>query len=349
MAFLSPTRRRAIAWLFGISLVAFVGLQFIRPPLANPPVLADLQAPDQVKQILRTSCYNCHSNETKLPWFDQIVPAYWLVVSDVNSGREHMNFSNFNAMPVGQQRGFLYESVTQMQLGAMPPRKYTLIHPEAVVTPQQLTILKDYLNSTNITKTADAAQIAATDAEYQKWLLGGITAKDVKPSLNGVGFFYDYKNWKPVSTTDRYDNHTLRIILGNDVTIQAIADKNTHPWPDGAAFAKISMARQLDDQGHVQAGQFVQVEFMVKDAKKYADTEGWGFGRWKTTDLVPYGKTSSFANECASCHAPMHDNDFVYTMPIRPESPPTDVFNSTAALPDDALPALTMEGDYRFG
>src|SRR5277367_2172023 len=116
MAFLSPTRRRALAWLFGSFVVVFIGLQFVRPTLTNPPVLADLQAPDQVKQILRTSCYNCHSNETKLPWFDQVVPAYWLVVSDVNEGREHMNFSNFNAMPVGQQRGYLYESVTQMQL-----------------------------------------------------------------------------------------------------------------------------------------------------------------------------------------------------------------------------------------
>src|SRR6266849_4927477 len=64
-------------------LVVFLGLQFVRPELRNPPVTADLQAPLEVKQILKNSCYSCHSNETTLEWFDKVAPVYWLVTSDV--------------------------------------------------------------------------------------------------------------------------------------------------------------------------------------------------------------------------------------------------------------------------
>jgi hypothetical protein len=54
--------------------------------------MADLSAPDQVKAILQRACYDCHSNQTRLAWFDQPVPAYWLVVRDVKAGRKVLNF-----------------------------------------------------------------------------------------------------------------------------------------------------------------------------------------------------------------------------------------------------------------
>ncbi|HWY56865.1 MAG TPA: heme-binding domain-containing protein, partial [Terriglobales bacterium] len=60
----------------GIGLLLFAGLQFARPELRNPPVAAEIQAPAEVKAIFKHSCYNCHSNETELAWFDRIVPAY---------------------------------------------------------------------------------------------------------------------------------------------------------------------------------------------------------------------------------------------------------------------------------
>jgi mono/diheme cytochrome c family protein len=65
----------------GIGLLLFAGLQFARPELRNPPVAAEIQAPAEVKAIFKHSCYNCHSNETELAWFDRIVPAYWIIPS----------------------------------------------------------------------------------------------------------------------------------------------------------------------------------------------------------------------------------------------------------------------------
>jgi hypothetical protein len=68
--------------------------------------------------------------------------------------------------------------------------------------------------------------------------------------------------------------------------------------------------------GGLQTGKFIQVEFMVKDAKKYASTAGWGWGRWRGMDLKPYGKDAHFTDECVGCHTPVKGNDYVYTQPV---------------------------------
>ena len=103
MASRPEARFRALLWTVVVLGVVFGCLQFIRPGLTNPPATAELEAPAEVKQMLRNSCYNCHSNETKLPWFDKIVPAYWLVASDIKEARKHLNFSEIGALPAAHQ------------------------------------------------------------------------------------------------------------------------------------------------------------------------------------------------------------------------------------------------------
>ena len=66
----------------------------------------------------------------------------------------------------------------------------------------------------------------------------------------------------------------------------------------------------------IAPGEFVHAEFMIKDAKKWASTGGWGFARWKGRDQQPYGKDASFVQECFSCHTPVKDNDYVFTRPV---------------------------------
>lgn len=315
---------QALIWIGVILGVGFVGIQFFRPELTNPPVTAELQAPTAVKQVLRNSCYSCHSNETKLPWFDKVVPAYWLVASDVNEARRHLNFSEIGKLPPAQQKAFLFEAVNMIQLGAMPLPSYLHVHPGAAVTAEQLAVLRNYLTALAEVDTKAADDVAkaspgesAADVQYDKWVHSGTGSIDVKPEFNGVTYMPEYKNWKVISSTDRFDNHTIRQILGNDVAVKAIAENHINPWPDGTTFAKVAWQQtQPDEKGVVKTGAFIQVEFMVKDAKKYASTEGWGFGRWRGMDLKPYGKDAAFQNECTSCHAPMAKNDFAYTMPI---------------------------------
>jgi hypothetical protein len=306
---------RILVWLGAAALAVFVALQLVNPPIVKPPVTADLTAPPEVKRVLRNSCYNCHSNETQLTWYDRIAPASWLVASDVYQARRHLNFSEIGKLPAAQQKAALYEAVNMVQLGAMPLPSYTLLHPQARVSPEDLAVLKNYLNPPAETALDEAAKTAA-DAQYASWIHAGAEPLAVQPAPNGIAFIPDYKDWKVISTTNRFDNKTLRVIFGNDVAMKAIAERHTNPWPDGTTFAKAAWFQQTEADGETRTGAFYQVEFMIKDAHKYSSTEGWGFARWRGTDLKPYGKDAAFTNECTGCHAPLRHNDYVYSFPL---------------------------------
>ncbi len=307
---------RIWATVCAAGFVAFVAIQFIRPDISHPPVTADLVAPPDVKQILRTSCYDCHSNETKLAWFDEIVPGYWLVASDVKEARQHLNFSNIGKLPLAQQKATLYEAVNQIQVNAMPLPAYTHLHRGAVVAPEQLNVLKNYLNPPIAPSAATANDLAADDQQYQKWIRDGSLTPAVMRAPNGIEFPSGYKNWKAISTTDRFDNRTLRVILGNDTATKAIAENQVNPWPDGTTFAKVAWFARDNGQRRVQTGAFFQVEFMIKDSRKYAATKGWGWARWRGAGLTPYGEDAGFAAECVGCHTPLRADDYVFTMPL---------------------------------
>lgn len=305
-----------LAYLIIVAFLGFAAIQFVRPSLQNPPVTAELQAPPEVKRVLRNSCYDCHSNETRLPWFDRIAPAYWLAAHDVNEARAHLNFSEIGKLPAAKQKAMLYEAVNQVQLGAMPLPRYTLIHPHAQIAAEDLDILKNYLHLSTPADPLNEAAKTASDAQYNRWIHLSGAALTVQPALNGIQYFPGYRDWKVVSTTDRFDNHTHRIIFGNDVAVRAIANHQINPWPDGTVFAKTAWTQQTEPDGTVRAGSFLQVEFMVKDSRKYASTGGWGYARWLGTDLKPYGKDASFTGECVGCHNPVRKNDYVYTFPL---------------------------------
>jgi hypothetical protein len=294
----------------------FLGLQFVRPEIGNPPVTADLQAPPEVKQILRNSCYNCHSNQTKLAWFDQVVPAYWLVASDVKRARMHVNFSELGARPATERKATLYEAVHMIHFGAMPLPSYLRVHLGSAVTPGQLAVLRAYLAPPAAPSAPSEADLAAANAEYLKWIANNRTPLQVAAAPNGIAFPSDYKNWKVISGTDRFDNQARRLVLGNDIAVKAVAENRIDPWPDGATFAKVAWKQQT--------GAFYQVEFMIKDSQKYASTLGWGFARWRGADLKPYGKDAAFTDECVGCHTPLRKSDFVFTEPVKA---PTESLN----------------------
>lgn len=180
-----------------------------------------------------------------------------------------------------------------------------------------MSTLKRYLNPPEAASAAPASDLAADDAQYQEWIREGSPARTVASAPNGIEFPFDYKNWKAISTSNRFDNQTMRVILANDTGIKAIAEKHINPWPDGTAFAKVAWFERDDGQGQVRPGAFFQVEFMFRDRQKYAATKGWGWARWRGAGLTPYGKDAGFSAECIGCHAPLRDADYVFTMPLR--------------------------------
>ena len=307
--------RKSFLLTFGFLAAAFAAIQLYHPKITDTNGTAEFQAPLKVKSIIQRACYNCHSNETDLRWFDEISPVYWQVAAHIRAGREGLNFSNWQEMPAADQKAKLWEAVNQIQAEAMPLKSYTFVHPSAKVSPADLAILKAYLMSlAPINKLQDTAKSSALSAQVNN---PKILPDHIPPALNGVPYFSDYKNWQVISTTERFDNGTMRVIFGNDIAVEAIRENKTRPWPKGTVLAKAAWDQQEDKEGLIRTGAFKQVEFMIKDEDKYAATEGWGFARFKTKKLLPFGKTALFANECINCHRPQKDEDFVFTQPIK--------------------------------
>jgi hypothetical protein len=332
-------------------VVIFVVLQAVRPSIPTRPATAEVQAPPEIQRILEKDCYSCHSDERRLSWFDQVVPAYWLVRHDILTAREHLNFSTLGSEPAAAQKAKLYEAVSMIQLGSMPLPSFTKLHPDAMVTPGELATLKAYLdpweNASMQSNTAPQSAIAK--------LVSAPSPLAAQPEFNGFPFDPSFENWKVISTTDRGDNNTFRLILGNDIAIEAAQAGNISPWPDGTRFAKIAWKQELGADGLMHPGEFVQVELMLKDAHNHKDTDGWAWGRWLGPGLKPYGKDAHFVNECTGCHEPMRGNDYVYTLPITAAHVDRyEVVNNMAAalpasLPYDPLKwnAITMYFDSK--
>jgi cytochrome P460 len=144
------------------------------------------------------------------------------------------------------------------------------------------------------------------------------SAASVAPAPNGITIPEGYQDWRLIAVSHRTDNTSLRSILGNDVAIKAAREGKTNPWPDGTTFAKVMWkdAQHPRWPAATVPGEFAQVEFMIKDAKKYPATGGWGFARWRGPNLAPYGADANFVQECFGCHTPMRDNDYVFTKPV---------------------------------
>ena len=320
---------------FAIAVVAgFVVIQCVRPGIPSRPPTAEIQVPPPIHQMLEKDCYSCHSDDRRLAWFDEIQPGYWLVRKDILAARTHLDFSTLGSKPTAAQKATLYEAVNMIQLGAMPLPRFVALHPGAKVSSEDLAAIKTYLSPWAPLPPPSAA-IGGSQPPPPSAETASIRLENVSPEWNGFAFDPSFEGWKPLSFTDRGDNDTFRFVLGNDIAVQAAESGHISPWPDGTRFAKVAWQQQLGSDGTVYPGKFVQVELMLKDAKRYASTDGWGWGRWRGLDLKPYGSDARFVSECTGCHQPVKGDDYVYTPPITsaPSALPEDVNNRAAMLP----------------
>ncbi|MDY6943594.1 MAG: cytochrome P460 family protein [Pseudomonadota bacterium] len=138
-----------------------------------------------------------------------------------------------------------------------------------------------------------------------------------KPAPNGITLPDDYRRWDVIAVSQRRDNQTLRVILGNPAAMAAVRQGQHQPWPDGSILAKVVWTQAQHEiwPDASVPGEFVHVELMVKDREQYRATGGWGFARWQGDELKAYGASTNFSRECFSCHQPVADQDYVFTVP----------------------------------
>ena len=127
-----------------ILLLILIAIQFIRPEKTNPPVneKTTLKAPENVMEILKRSCYDCHSNETVWPWYSNIAPLSWSIISHVNDGRKALNFSNWTKIDPKIKEKRIKRAIKTTANGMMPLSTYLWLHEDAKLSKEDKEVLK---------------------------------------------------------------------------------------------------------------------------------------------------------------------------------------------------------------
>jgi hypothetical protein len=130
-------------WLW-IAIALLIALQLVPVDRSNPPVETEISVPDPVRQILRKACYDCHSHETRWPWYAYVAPVSWYVHHDVEHAREHLNFSAWNRYDAEEQRELFEEIDEEVSERSMPLPIYVSLHAEARLTSAELRTLTEW-------------------------------------------------------------------------------------------------------------------------------------------------------------------------------------------------------------
>jgi hypothetical protein len=122
---------RTIAVLAALVVVASLLSRPHRSEKADAPLLVGATVPPQVRAAIERSCRDCHSEATRYPWYSYVAPVSWLINSDVEGGRKHLNFSTWSEYSVIRKERCLSEIANQVQDGGMPMSIYTFMHRDA--------------------------------------------------------------------------------------------------------------------------------------------------------------------------------------------------------------------------
>ena len=133
-----------------------VVIQAYRPAHVNPPLDATrtleaaVRVPAPVEQILARSCNDCHSDQTRWPWYSNVAPISWVISSHVINGRRHLNFSEWLRDdvddPAEYTRQKLVSACRELKLGRMPLFSYEILHPEARLSAGEIQAFCDWSN-----------------------------------------------------------------------------------------------------------------------------------------------------------------------------------------------------------
>jgi hypothetical protein len=134
-----------------VLVILLVVIQFFRPEknMSNDltyDISTKYELPDHVNQILKVSCYDCHSNKTEYPWYANVQPVAWWLNNHITDGKRHLNYSEFTNRPIAIQNKKFKETVEMVEDKEMPLESYTYLglHSEANLTDDQREAIKDW-------------------------------------------------------------------------------------------------------------------------------------------------------------------------------------------------------------
>ena len=142
---------KKIGWTL---LILFLVIQLYRPEKNSSPTndlttfLDETNPPAEVEAVFKSSCYDCHSNSTNYPWYNQVAPVSWWLADHIEEGKEHLNFAAWDSYSGKKKDHKLEEVVETVESGEMPLDEYTWTHEEARLTQAQRQAIIDWANQT---------------------------------------------------------------------------------------------------------------------------------------------------------------------------------------------------------
>ncbi len=145
-------------------LVILVVIQFIHPEKNINTTVSSLDMnlmypiPDSVNEVLKKACYDCHSNNTRYPWYNNIQPVAWWLNDHIQEGKREINFSEFGRRTLPKQAKKLKKLAKEVEEGGMPLDSYTWIHKDAALTDREKQMVINW--ATNLSKQISDKYIA---------------------------------------------------------------------------------------------------------------------------------------------------------------------------------------------
>ncbi len=133
-----------------VLIVALALLQLYRPAknisteVSVNAIGQHYNVPEPVDKLLRTSCYDCHSNNTVYPWYGNVQPVALWLDDHIRDGKKHLNFDEFNTYSAERKQKKFKEIAEEIEEGEMPMTSYTLIHKNAKLSPADKKLLVDW-------------------------------------------------------------------------------------------------------------------------------------------------------------------------------------------------------------
>lgn len=128
-------------------LAALLAAQLVPVKRTKPPSVGTLPAPPRIRVTLERACYDCHSNETRWPWYSRVAPLSWFIVHDVTLGRKEVNFSEWGRYGPATRRRKLQWIGRALGEENMPPWSYRLLHPGIRLTEADKAALEKWIES----------------------------------------------------------------------------------------------------------------------------------------------------------------------------------------------------------
>lgn len=134
--------KKTIFILVALILGVFIVIQFFQPPKNVAPVtssdlFANVKAPDSIKSKIIVSCYDCHSNQTKYPWYNKVAPLSWLISDHIKNGKKELNLSEWGNLSKREQLGVISGIAEVLEDKSMPLPSYLKLHKEAVFSQEE--------------------------------------------------------------------------------------------------------------------------------------------------------------------------------------------------------------------